>query len=167
MLSKLTLALLPVFIASVFASPSSLNIEGRASNVDTSSHCGQYDTVTAGTYTLFVNLWGKKDATSGSQCSNINSLSGNTIAWKTTWNWVGGTGIKSYSNIQQNAGINKQLSAIKSIPVSTRSIPSALSLRPCSVICLSDYVEMVAKVVWIHCCRRCLRPIHRKHGWRL
>ncbi|KAI0761855.1 concanavalin A-like lectin/glucanase domain-containing protein [Irpex lacteus] len=114
--SKLTLALLPVFIASVFASPSSLNIEGRASNVDTSSHCGQYDTVTAGTYTLFVNLWGKKDATSGSQCSNINSLSGNTIAWKTTWNWVGGTGIKSYSNIQQNAGINKQLSAIKSIP---------------------------------------------------
>lgn len=87
--------------------------------VDTSQHCGQWDTVTAGPYTLFLDLWGKDGATSGSQCSQITSLSGSTIAWKTNWNWVGGSGIKSFSNIQLNQGINKQLSQIKSMPVSS------------------------------------------------
>ena len=53
--------------------------------VDTSSHCGQWDTVTAGQYELFLDQWGASGATSGQQCANIVSLSGNTIAWKTTW----------------------------------------------------------------------------------
>ena len=87
--------------------------------VDTSQHCGQWDTVTAGPYTMFLDLWGKDGASSGSQCSQITSLSGSTIAWKTTWKWVGGNGVKSFSNIQLNQGINKQLSQIKSMPVSS------------------------------------------------
>lgn len=44
-------------------------------------------------------------------------MSGTTLAWKTTWTWNGGTGVKSYTNIQLNAGLNKKLSAIASIPV--------------------------------------------------
>ena len=87
--------------------------------VDTSQHCGQWDTVNAGPYTMFLDLWGKDGASSGSQCSQITSLSGSTIAWKTTWKWVGGNGVKSFSNIQLNQGINKQLSQIKSMPVSS------------------------------------------------
>ncbi|KAI0343819.1 glycoside hydrolase family 12 protein [Trametopsis cervina] len=87
----------------------------RAS-VDTSSHCGQWDTVTAGQYTMFLDLWGESGATSGSQCSKIISLSGNTISWKTIWTWTGGNGVKSFSNIQLNQGINKQLSAISTMP---------------------------------------------------
>jgi xyloglucan-specific endo-beta-1,4-glucanase len=43
-------------------------------------------------------------------------MSGSTLAWKTTWTWTGGSGVKSYTDIQLNVGLNKQLSAIKSIP---------------------------------------------------
>jgi len=100
----------------------------RASQVDTTQHCGQWDTVTAGNYTLFLDLWGESGATSGSQCSQITSLSGNTIAWKTTFNWVGGNGVKSFSNIQQNLGINKQLSAIKSMPATWKWSISSTSI---------------------------------------
>ena len=85
--------------------------------LDTSSHCGQWDVVTAGQYSLLLDQWGKDGATSGSQCANVASLSGNTISWKTTWTWTGGTGVKSFTNIQLNQGINKQLSAISSMPV--------------------------------------------------
>jgi len=83
--------------------------------VDTSSHCGQYDSVTAGSYSLNLDQWGKSNASSGSSCAQMTSLSGTTVAWKTTWNWNGGNGVKSYTDIQLNANLNKQLSAIKSI----------------------------------------------------
>ncbi|EIW55688.1 concanavalin A-like lectin/glucanase [Trametes versicolor FP-101664 SS1] len=97
----------------VSAAPAEL--EARAS-IDTSSHCGQWDTVTAGQYELLLDQWGISGATSGSQCANLISLSGSTISWKTTWQWTGGSGVKSFSNIQLNQGLNKQLSAIKSMP---------------------------------------------------
>ena len=93
------------------------NLEARQS-IDTSNHCGQWDVVSAGPYALLTDLWGASGATSGSQCSNLVSLSGNTISWKTTWDWVGGNGVKSFSNIQLNQGINKQLKSINSMPVS-------------------------------------------------
>ncbi|KAH8103392.1 glycoside hydrolase family 12 protein [Cristinia sonorae] len=89
---------------------------GSRQAIDTSSHCGDWDVVQAGPYSLLADLWGAGGATSGSQCSNLISLNGNTLSWQTTWNWVGGNGVKSFSNIQLNQGINKQLSAIKSIP---------------------------------------------------
>ncbi|KAF8558413.1 glycoside hydrolase family 12 protein [Imleria badia] len=77
--------------------------------------CGQYDTVTSGSYSMFNNLWGERNATSGSQCSTLESVDGNTVTWYTTWTWVGGSSIKSYSNVQQNTGVNQQLSAITSM----------------------------------------------------
>ncbi|KAL0064555.1 hypothetical protein AAF712_008500 [Marasmius tenuissimus] len=106
------LALVP-FVTAAPASENSL--EKR--QLDTASHCGQWDTVVAGQYTLYVNQWGKANAQSGQSCANLISLSGTTIAWRNNWTWQGGSGVKSYTNINLNAGLGKQLSAIKSIPV--------------------------------------------------
>ncbi|KAI0777698.1 concanavalin A-like lectin/glucanase [Trametes elegans] len=93
--------------------------------VDTSEHCGQWDVVSVGQYSLLLDLWGKDGATSGSQCANLVSANGNTVSWKTTWTWTGGSGVKSFTNIQLNEGINKQLSAIKSIPTTWQWSQSA------------------------------------------
>ena len=94
-----------------------------AAQLDTSSHCGQWDTVSASPYSLLLDQWGASGATSGSQCANLISLSGSTISWTTTWTWTGGTGVKSFTNIQLNDGINQQLSAISSMPVRTTGDP--------------------------------------------
>ncbi|KAJ7220558.1 glycoside hydrolase family 12 protein [Mycena pura] len=93
-----------------------LELEERATAIDTSSHCGQWDNVTVSQYSLLLDQWGLAGATSGSDCASLTSLSGSTLAWKTAWTWVGGNGVKSFTNINLNAGLNKQLSAIKSIP---------------------------------------------------
>lgn len=85
-------------------------------SIDTSVHCGQWDTVTAGNYELLLDQWGISGA-SGSQCAHIASMSGSTIAWTTNWTWTGGNGVKTFTDIQLNAGIGKQLSAIKSMQV--------------------------------------------------
>jgi xyloglucan-specific endo-beta-1,4-glucanase len=94
----------------------------RSVSVDTASHCGLWDTVTAGAYSLLLDQWGTSGAT-GSQCAHLTSLSGSsagaTVAWSTTWKWNSASGgIKSYTNMQLNKGLNKQLKNIKSIPVS-------------------------------------------------
>lgn len=47
--------------------------------------CGQWDSATTGVYTLYQDLWGEDNASSGSQCSGIDSLSGSDIAWHTTY----------------------------------------------------------------------------------
>ena len=83
---------------------------------DTTEYCGQWDTATEGDYELLLDQWGISGAT-GSQCAQVTSLSGSNIAWTTTWTWTGGSGVKSFTNIQLNQGINKQLSAISSMPV--------------------------------------------------
>ncbi|KAG5650786.1 hypothetical protein H0H81_011069 [Sphagnurus paluster] len=82
--------------------------------LDTSTHCAQGDHFVAGEYTLYLNQWGSAHG-SGSSCAALTSLSGTTIAWKNTWNWSAGGGIKSYTNINLN-GVSKQLSAVSSIP---------------------------------------------------
>ena len=116
MLSKWSLFALIPLISIAFASPTPVELKSRAS-IDTSSHCGQWDTVTAGQYSLLLDQWGASGATSGSQCANLVNLSGSTLSWKTTWTWIGGSGVKSFTNIQLNQGINQQLSAISSMPV--------------------------------------------------
>ncbi|PSR73116.1 hypothetical protein PHLCEN_2v11018 [Hermanssonia centrifuga] len=115
MLSKSSLLVLVPFFTSLLGSPTPVDLVTRAS-IDTSSHCGQWDSVSAGSYSMLLDLWGESGATSGSQCANLVSMSGSTIAWKTTWTWTGGTGVKSFANIQLNSGINQQLSAISSMP---------------------------------------------------
>ena len=74
----------------------------------------------AGPYSLLTNLWGLSDATSGYGCAAVTSLSDdNIVAWSNKWEWNGDNKIKSYTNMQLNLNqdLNKQLSAIKTMPV--------------------------------------------------
>lgn len=70
---------LALFAAAASAAPTS-TIEKRA------SICGQWDSATTGSYTLYQDLWNESEG-SGSQCSQINSLSGTDVAWSTSWSW--------------------------------------------------------------------------------
>jgi len=107
------LLLLAPFVA---AAPAE-SLETRQS-IDTSTHCGPWDAVTAGQYTMYLDQWGMGNASSGQSCANLVSLSGTTLAWRNQWTWSGGSGVKSYTNVNLNTNLNKQLSAIKSISAS-------------------------------------------------
>ncbi|EIM84172.1 uncharacterized protein STEHIDRAFT_82609 [Stereum hirsutum FP-91666 SS1] len=85
--------------------------------LDTSSHCGQWDTIDTGIqYSILLDQWGASGASSGVSCASITSVSGSSVAWVNNWTWTGGTGVKSFTNVQLNDGINQQLSAISSMP---------------------------------------------------
>jgi len=106
----------PLKLSALFALlPLALAVPAPEIEKRQTSFCGQWDTDTDGNYELFLDQWGLADATSGSDCASITSLDGETVAWTTTWEWVGGTSIKSFTSMQLNAGINQQLSAISSI----------------------------------------------------
>ncbi|KAL3454505.1 concanavalin A-like lectin/glucanase domain-containing protein [Aspergillus insuetus] len=78
--------------------------------------CGQWDTVTSGDFILYNNLWGQDNADSGSQCTGLDSGSGNSIAWHTSWSWSGGEyNVKSFANAAYQFTAT-QLSALSSIP---------------------------------------------------
>ncbi|KAI1438930.1 family 12 glycosyl hydrolase [Xylaria sp. CBS 124048] len=79
--------------------------------------CGQWDSLQTGPYIVYNNLWGESAATSGSQCTTVDSLSGeNSISWSTSWSWAGGQfNVKSYANVVVQAAV-KQIDAIASIP---------------------------------------------------
>lgn len=100
-----------LFVATALAAPAAVAaIEERATQ-----QCGQYQTQNQGPYSLATNGWGWSTGT-GSQCSEITSVSGNTIAWNTTWTWSSGpTSVKSYTNVQQNSYARKQLSQYTSM----------------------------------------------------
>ena len=64
--------------------------------------CGQYQSQQSGGYTLSTSGWGWSSGT-GSQCSEINSVTSGSIAWDTTWTWSGtATQVKSYTNVQKS-----------------------------------------------------------------
>ncbi|KAI0517311.1 family 12 glycosyl hydrolase [Xylaria bambusicola] len=77
--------------------------------------CGQWDSAQTGSYIVYNNLWGASSGT-GKQCTTVNGLSSNSVAWSTSWSWSGGNyNVKSYANavVQTSA---KRISAISSIP---------------------------------------------------
>ncbi|KAF1942934.1 endoglucanase A precursor [Clathrospora elynae] len=79
-------------------------------------YCGQWDNTISGPYTVYNNLWGRGDATSGSQCTGVDGLKGSTLKWHTSWSWTGGAGhVKSYANVVTKIN-QKALSAIKTLP---------------------------------------------------
>jgi xyloglucan-specific endo-beta-1,4-glucanase len=62
---------------------------------------------------MYQDLWGKDSASSGSQCSSIDSLDGSTIKWHTSWSWAGGSSsVKSFAQIMDNVSTPKQVSMI-------------------------------------------------------
>ncbi|KAH8800610.1 endoglucanase A precursor [Xylogone sp. PMI_703] len=79
--------------------------------------CGQWDSITTGSYIVYQDLWGMSSGT-GSQCSGVDSLSGSTLAWHTKWSWSGGSSsVKSFANVALQMSAT-QLSRISSIPSS-------------------------------------------------
>lgn len=78
--------------------------------------CGQWDSYTSDTYTVYNNLWGESYATSGSQCTGVDTDEGSTIGWHTSFSWSGGSSsVKSYANAALVFDA-KQVSSISSIP---------------------------------------------------
>ena len=94
--------------SNAFAAPSDLLPRATA-------QCGQYQSQASGPYTLYTNGWGWSSGT-GSQCSQIDSLTGNTLAYSTTWSWSGTPNqVKSYTNVETTF-TKKQLNAYTSMP---------------------------------------------------
>jgi xyloglucan-specific endo-beta-1,4-glucanase len=78
--------------------------------------CGQWDNQINGAYTTYNNLWGRDQASSGSQCTGVDGLSGSTLKWHTKWSWAGGQGhVKSYANVVTKI-TQKAISQVSSLP---------------------------------------------------
>lgn len=81
------------------------------------SQCGQWDSISTGTFILYADLWGESSG-SGSQCSEVTAASGSSVTWDTTWSWSGGQGqVKSYTNAVVDMTVT-QLSKITSMSTS-------------------------------------------------
>ncbi|KAL3424661.1 glycosyl hydrolase family 12 [Phlyctema vagabunda] len=108
---KFTQSFLATLLASAAIASPTATLDKRATTI-----CGQWDSVVTGTYTVYQDLWNKDTATSGSQCTTVNSLSGTTLAWSTSWTWAGASNqVKSFANVVVKSTV-KQVSAISSIP---------------------------------------------------
>lgn len=92
------------------------------------SQCGQYTSISTGSYTIYANEWGASTGT-GSQCSQIDGLSGTSLAWSTTWSWSNNeNSVKSYTNVMSPM-TSKPLSQYTSIPTTWSWSYSGTSLR--------------------------------------
>lgn len=109
-IASLVLAATSALAAPSTAPTTTSHLEAR------SSSCASYYEWDDSPFTIYQNNWGASAATSGSQCTNVDSVSDSTAVWSTSWTWAGGSSsVKSYSNVGLMS-VNKQLSAISSIP---------------------------------------------------
>jgi xyloglucan-specific endo-beta-1,4-glucanase len=79
--------------------------------------CDQWGTIETGSYIVYNDLWGQSYDESGTQCTTVDSLSGSTIAWSTTWSWSGASSqVKSFADVslQFTAKTLKSISSITS-----------------------------------------------------
>ncbi|KAJ4376005.1 hypothetical protein N0V83_001285 [Neocucurbitaria cava] len=130
------------------ATPTPVAIEKRATTM-----CGSFKTLATHGYTVYQNNWGAASATSGSQCTTLNSVSSAlSFSWSTSWTWAEGkNSVKSYSNIALEH-VNKKLSDIKTIPSTwawkytgsklVADVAYDMWLAPC-VGCANTYEVMV------------------------
>ncbi|KAE9347464.1 hypothetical protein PF008_g7793 [Phytophthora fragariae] len=79
--------------------------------------CDQWGQAKSGNYIIYNNLWGSSAATGGGkQCTALDSGSGDSVAWHTTWSWQGGDkSVKSFANAALEFD-PVPLSEVKSIP---------------------------------------------------
>lgn len=81
------------------------------------SLCSQYSYYAANGYEFNNNNWGKGSATSGSQCTTVESTSGSGVRWSTTWKWQGGQdNVKSYANVGKQFAKGLIVGKVKSMP---------------------------------------------------
>ena len=94
---------------------------GNAATIPTKSltrrsdFCDQWGSVTTGSYIVYNDLWGQSYDEDGTQCTGVDSLSGSTIAWHTSFSWSGASSqVKSYANValQFTAKTLKSVSSI-------------------------------------------------------
>ncbi|KAF1782374.1 Concanavalin A-like lectin/glucanase domain [Phytophthora cactorum] len=65
-------------------------------SVSAADFCSQWRLSKAGKYIIYNNLWNQNTATSGSQCTGVDKVSGSTVAWHTSYSWAGApTQVKS------------------------------------------------------------------------
>jgi xyloglucan-specific endo-beta-1,4-glucanase len=105
-------AALPLLFSAVLAAPTkTFPLQARSTTLT-----GSFASVVTGAYTVYQNLWGEADATSGSQTLTLSSETDGTVVWSTSWIWAGGSDdVKSYDNIAlTTTGV--QISSISSIP---------------------------------------------------
>ncbi|KAF2034846.1 endoglucanase-like protein A precursor [Setomelanomma holmii] len=83
------------------------------------SLCSQYAYYAVNDYAFNNNLWGQSAATSGSQCTYVDSTSSSGVKWHTTWTWQGGDdNVKSFVNAGKQFAKGLLISNIESIPTS-------------------------------------------------
>lgn len=100
----------------ILAAPTTSATPQAIDSTQVKSTCGQYTPIYSGGYTVNPNKWGE-DNGSGSQCAQIDSISGNSLAWSTTWSWANNEDdVKSYANAELTNWNCKELSNYKSIP---------------------------------------------------
>lgn len=59
--------------------------------------CQNYQSYSSNNYEVINNLWGISSASSGSQCTYVDSVSSTGAKWHSTWEWQGGqNNVKSY-----------------------------------------------------------------------
>jgi hypothetical protein len=97
------------------------------------SLCTQYAYYATPKYEILNNLWGIAQATSGSQCTYVDSTSDSAIAWSTEWTWAGGQdNVKSYPYAGRLLTKGNVISKVKSMPTVARWSYNTTDIR-CNV----------------------------------
>lgn len=81
--------------------------------------CDQFGYWSGNGYEVNNNNWGKGSATSGSQCTYVDSTSSSGVSWHTTWTWEGSPGsVKSYAYSGRQFDRGHTIASIKSMSTS-------------------------------------------------
>jgi xyloglucan-specific endo-beta-1,4-glucanase len=109
--------LLAIVAASPVATPSEKSVTPVRRQA--ASLCSQYAYYAANGYEFNNNNWGKGAASSGSQCTTVQSTSGSGVSWSTNWQWQGGQdNVKSYANVGKQFARGIKVNNIKSLQTS-------------------------------------------------
>ncbi|KAK4234227.1 concanavalin A-like lectin/glucanase domain-containing protein [Achaetomium macrosporum] len=81
--------------------------------------CDQYGYWSANGYEVNNNNWGRNTASSGSQCTYVDSSDGSGVQWHTIWTWDGSpSNVKSYAYSGRQVARGQKIASIKSMPTS-------------------------------------------------
>ncbi|KAL5526262.1 hypothetical protein ACEPAF_7985 [Sanghuangporus sanghuang] len=114
MILTLFTALLAVTAARQLSS--SLPTAHRRRGIDASVLCGKTDSEKEGPFTISLNEFGGGNATDGSQCIQATAQNDSTISWTTNWTWTGGDSVKSFSNVNLDTAVGRQIRDITNLP---------------------------------------------------